>query len=657
MGDLGTFAVIAALAAALWAIVASLIGAIKQRDDFVRSSEGALLASGLAVVVASGALLYALLTLDFRLQYVVDYTSKMLSIPYRVGAMWAGQGGSLLLWTLLTAGLAIIITMRNRSKQWGVSPYATTVFGVLLAVFAALVAFVSSPFTKMTVSVSDGQGLNPLLQDPLQIIHPLALYGGYILYTVPFVLTLAALIAGSKPGPWVKVAQRWGTFSWILLTIGIVLGARWAYAELGWGGYWGWDPVENASLLPWLTGTVFLHSGLTFWKSGRLRRSGVVFGLVTFLLSLFGTFLTRSGVISSVHAFGTSSLGPIMGGAILAIVLATGAIVAWRWNDMAAPKADGRSHGWVGQRGLTFLLGAITVAVLWGTLYPLVVRVIQGQQIAVTPGFFRLVVTPLAVLILAIFAFSPFLPGQRGDNPQREATVRGVLALLTFVGVFAFSNWHNPGIALVITLGVLSIYSVARKLGQRTKAAWSQTDGGRVLASVRASGPYVGHIGLIILLAAVSLNQSFQTMDRITLKVGQSKAAAGQTVKLASLTTKMLPDRQSFLATVYLLDKNGKPQATIITKQEVFKSNSNEPHAQVGIHTTPITDIYVVLESGDLSTNTATISVFRNPAVIWIWFGGGLLALGGLFFALPRRRSAPKLPLDNIAPIAELAGV
>ena len=657
MGDLGNFAVILALVASVWGVIASLIGARKKRDDFVRSGEGAVLAAGLATLVASGALLYALLTLDFRLEYVVDYTSKALTVPYRVGAMWAGQGGSLLLWTLLTAILGIVIIVQNRRKHWGLAPYAVTTFSVLMVVFTALVAFVSSPFTKLSIAVADGQGLNPLLQDPLQIIHPLALYGGYILYTVPFVLTVSALIDGPKPGPWVKVAQRWGTFSWILLTIGIVLGARWAYAELGWGGYWGWDPVENASLLPWLTGTAFLHTGLTHWKTGRIRKLGVVLALTTYLLSLFGTFLTRSGIISSVHAFGTSSLGPIMGGAILAIVLVTGGIVAWRWTDLSAPRADGRGHGWVGQRALTVLLVGMTVAVLWGTMFPLVVRVMKGQQIAVTPGFFRLVVTPMAIAILLIFAISPLLPGQRSENWQREAAVRGTIAVLSFLGVYALSNWHNPGIALVITIGLLGMYTVVRKLLMRAKAAWSQTGDGRVLATVRSTGPYVGHIGLIVLLAAVSLNTSFQTMDRVTVKFGQTTTAAGQSVKLVKVTTQQLPDRVSFLGTVQLLNKDGKVRATIISKEEVFNNNQSEPHAQVGILTTAKGDIYVVLESADLKKGIATISVFRNPAVVWIWFGGALLALGGLFFALPRRRTAPKMPLDNIAPVEELTGV
>jgi cytochrome c-type biogenesis protein CcmF len=275
----------------------------------------------------------------------------------------------------------------------------------------------------------------------------------------------------------------------------------------------------------------------------------------------------------------------------------------------------------------------------------------------VTPGFFRLVVTPLGIAILLIFAISPLLPGQRSENWQREAAVRGTAALLAFVGLYALSDWHNPGIALVITIALLATYTVVRKLIVRAKAAWSETGKGRGLATIRSTGPYVGHIGLIVLLAAVSLNTSFQTMDRVTVKFGQTTTAAGQTVKLVKVTNQQLADRVSFLGTVQLLTKDGKVRATIVSKEEVFNNNQSEPHAQVGILTTVKGDIYVVLESADLKKEVATISVFRNPAVVWIWFGGALLALGGLFFALPRRRTAPKLPLDNIAPVEELTGV
>ena len=645
MAELGTFAIALALASALWSIVASLVGALRHRDDFVRSAEGAVFATALATTVASVTLLVALVTSDFSMQYVADYTSRSLDLPYKLAAMWAGQGGSLLLWTWISALLAAIIVVQNRRKHWGIAPYAVTTFGVVTALFAGLVTMIESPFVTMVTPVADGQGLNPLLQNPLQIIHPLTLYAGYILYTVPFALTISALVAGPDKGPWLKVTQRWSALSWIALTIGIVLGARWAYVELGWGGYWGWDPVENASLLPWLTGTALLHSGLTHWRTGRLRVLGFVLVVTTFLLCLFGTFLTRSGVISSVHAFGESGLGGVMGAAILAIMLVSGGLIVWRLPQLRAPKADGRGHGWFGQRALTVLLVAITVAVLWGTMFPLFLRVLRDQEIAVTPEFFRLVCTPLGIAILAIFALSPLLPDQGEGSRLRTLVVRGGAGAVLFVGLWALGGWQTWGVALVVTLALLALATVARKMYRRVGSAWRETTEGRLLAALRASGPYVAHVGLIVLLAAVTLNSSLQQQNRVTLTVGSASTSQGQNIRLAALNVDERADRNSFVATVNVLDVDGRTVDTLDTRQDQFTA-SGETHANVGIITSWKQDVYVVLEEADLSKNVATLTVFTNPTVVWIWLGGLLLALGGILFVLPRRRTAPPLPTD-----------
>ncbi len=647
MSELGSYAIALALAAALWAVVASVIGATRKRDDFVRSAEGAVYAMTLATCVAAGSLLTLLISGDFSVAYVADYTSKSLSVPYRIGAMWAGQGGSLLLWAWLSAILAAIIVVQNGRKNWGIAPYAVTTFAVVTGLFVGLVLFLESPFKLLPAPVADGQGLNPLLQDPLQIIHPLALYAGYILYTVPFALTISALAAGPDKGPWVKVATRWNAYSWIALTVGIVLGARWAYAELGWGGYWGWDPVENASLLPWLTGTALLHTTLTHWKTGRLRVLGFVMVISTFILCLFGTFLTRSGVISSVHAFGESSLGPIMGGAIFAILLVSGGLLVWRLPMLRAPKSDAQGHGWFGQRALAILMIALTVAVLWGTMYPLFLRVLRNQEISVTPEFFRAVCTPLGVAVLAIFAVSPFLPGQQVANQRREAIVRGIIAAVGFVGLYALSGWQNPGVALVLTISLLALMSVAKKLWTRVGSAWSGTEDGRLLAALRASGPYVAHVGLIVMLGAVTLNANLQQEGRVTLKAGQTATVAGQTVKVLDVTAAELPESTAFVANVALLDSNGGTIAVIATEQDQITA-TGETHAEVGIHVRFTEDIYVVLEAADTSTKEVTLNVFTNPAVMWIWMGGLIMSIGGLLFALPKRRGAPAMALETV---------
>jgi cytochrome c-type biogenesis protein CcmF len=464
---------------------------------------------------------------------------------------------------------------------------------------------------------------------------------------VPFALTISALAAGPSKGPWIKVATRWNAYSWIALTAGIVLGARWAYAELGWGGYWGWDPVENASLLPWLTGTALLHTTLTHWKTGRLRVLGFVMVITTFILCLFGTFLTRSGVISSVHAFGESGLGPIMGGAIFAMLLVSGGLLVWRLPMLRAPKADAQGHGWFGQRALTILMIALTAAVLWGTMYPLFLRVLRNQEISVTPEFFRAVCTPLGIAVLAIFAVSPLLPGQRADNVRREAVVRGVIGAVSFVGFYALTGWHNPGVALVLAVSVLALISVARKLANRVGSAWSSSADSKVLAALRASGPYVAHVGLIMMLAAVTLNANLQQEGRVTLKVGETATVGGQTVKVLDIQAAKLAESTAFVASVALIGSDGGTIAVINTEQDQF-TNTGETHAEVGIHVRLTEDIYIVLEAADTTTKEVTLNVFTNPAVMWIWMGGLIMAIGGILFALPKRLGAPPMALETV---------
>jgi cytochrome c-type biogenesis protein CcmF len=636
---IGTFSVYASLVTVVATIVFSALAGRSRDARMERNVEYATYATAIVLTVAVAALQLALITLDFSLQYVADYTSSTLSTFYRVGAMWAGQGGSLLLWAWLASLFAAWIVYANRAKGWGLSPYTAGVFAVTILLFAGLVAFMASPFAAATQQMTEGFGLNPLLQDPLQIIHPLALYGGYVLYTVPFAIVVGSLISGEVSGPWLRIANRWSVISWIALTMGIVLGARWAYAELGWGGYWAWDPVENASLLPWLTGTLLLHTGMTYRGLPRLRLASVITVMTTYVLVLFGTFLTRSGVISSVHAFGESNMGIVLGGAIAAIVVACGAIVVWRLPQLRVPDPGRRGHGWLGQLVLLILLTAITVAVLWGTMFPLFNRVVTGQEIAVTPGFFRVVVTPLAVAILGLFAISPLLPNQSVPDRRREIVKRVVVGVLVFGGIMLVTKGANPGVALVLTLGVLAVMTVVWKATPRVKDAY-QNDVSPVWGAIRATGPYVGHVGLLVMLAAITMNVAFQLQGQGSVKVGQTVTLGGQVIRLDSANIKEYPDRQSLSAEISLLDAAGGVQGSVLPRLEAF-TNSEQLHNEVGILATPARDIYVVIDAlsdDTVGSEVLTITVFDNPAVIWIWAGGALLCLGGVLFAIPRRR-------------------
>jgi cytochrome c-type biogenesis protein CcmF len=626
------------LACIVVTIAAAVFGARKSDAKLVQVAEYATYGTAIALSAAVGALQLALISSDFSLQYVQDYTSSALSPLYRVGAMWAGQGGSLLLWAWLVSLCAAWVTYVNKVKSLEISAYTTAIFSVVAGLFAVLVVFFASPFVAASQAASDGFGLNPLLQDPLQIIHPLALYAGYVLYTVPFAIITGALINGDVSGPWLKIANRWNVISWIALTAGIVLGARWAYAELGWGGYWAWDPVENASLLPWLTGTILLHTGLSIRGGSRLRLASVIVTMVTFNLCLFGTFLTRSGVISSVHAFGESNLGTVLGAAIAIFVLACGVVVVWRLPQLRFPNPEKHSHGWLGQFILLILLVAITVAVLWGTMYPLFSRVLNGQEIAVTPGFFRVVVTPLGIAVLGLFAVSPLLPGQSVDNPKREIGIRVGVFVAVFGGIMLVTHGANFGVALVLALATLSCMTVVRKATPRIKDAYAN-DASPVLGAVRASGPYVGHVGLVVLLAAVTLNVAFQAQGQGKVQLGKSATIGNQVVRLDKVDVQEFPDRTSFVATVSIVDATGQSQGTVESKLQQF-SNQEQLHAEVGILSNPLRDIYVVVDEADATPGAefAVMTVYDNPAVIWLWIGGLLLIVGGILYAIPRRR-------------------
>ncbi len=638
MGTFGTLFMYAALLFIVVTVAVSIAAARKSDDGLARIAEYATYGTAITLSAAVGVLQLALMTLDFSLMYVAEYTSTTLSVPYRIGSMWAGQGGSLLLWAWMVSLCAAWITYANRAKGWQMSPYTMMVFAVVAGLFAVLTTFFSSPFVAATEVMTEGFGLNPLLQDPLQIIHPLALYAGYVLYTVPFAIVVGALLAGDVSGPWVKIATRWNVLAWIALTAGIVLGARWAYAELGWGGYWAWDPVENASLLPWLTGTMALHTGLTLRGSPRLRLASVIIVMVTFSLCLFGTFLTRSGVVSSVHAFGESNMGSTLGAAIAAIVIACGALVVWRLPQLRVVDPDRRSHGWLGQLILLILLTAITVAVLWGTLFPLFNRVINGEEIAVTPGFFRVVVTPMGIAILGLFAISPLLPGQAVVNRGREIGIRVAVFLVVFGGIMLVTHGANFGVALVLALSALSLMTVVRKAKPRLIDAW-QNDAAPLWGAVRASGPYVGHVGLVIMLAAITLNVAFQLNGQGKVALGETATIGGTVVRLEKVEVNGFADRDSFMATVTILGADGSPVGIVRPKLEQF-SNAEQLHAEVGILATPATDIYVVVDEADATPGAefALLTVYDNPAVVWIWIGGTLLTLGGVLFAIPRRR-------------------
>src|SRR6058998_1833291 len=429
MPEIGRLAVCLALLFAAYSVVTSILGGVRRRPDFARSGEHAAFAVAGLVVVAAAILLRALLQHDFTLEYVAAYSSSTLPTQYTVAALWGGQKGSLLFWTLLLSIFTSVAEWQNRERNPETSPYAMAVLAGVAVFFLSLLVFVTDPFERLPVAAREGADLNPLLQNYWMTIHPPSLYTGYVSASVPFAFAIAALAAGRLGDQWIRSVRRWALFSWFFLTLGNLFGARWAYEVLGWGGYWAWDPVENAAFMPWLVSTAYLHSVMIQEKKDMLRVWNVVLVLLTFSLTIFGTFLTRSGVISSVHSFTQSGLGPFFIGFLIFAIVVSGGLLVYRLPELRT-RATMESFL---SREAAFLfnnlvLVGIAFAVFWGTVFPVLSEWVRGVKITVGPPFFNRVNAPLGLVLLFLAGVGPAIAWRRASPRNLRRAFAGPVA-------------------------------------------------------------------------------------------------------------------------------------------------------------------------------------------------------------------------------------
>jgi cytochrome c-type biogenesis protein CcmF len=644
MAELGRLALLTALAAAGWALVAGLAGAIGGRKRSTRNAELAIVVAAVAVTAASGALFTALLTRDFGIEYVAQYTSRSLSVFYTLGAFWAGQAGSLLLWTWVLAICAALVVAQRRTRDPELMPWVIAVLSGILLFFLVLVAFYADPFVLLAVAPPDGQGLNPLLQNYGQWIHPLTLYVGFVGFSVPFAFTVAALITGKLGDRWLLGVRRWALWSWILLTAGILLGARWAYVELGWGGYWAWDPVENASLLPWLTATLFFHSAAAQEKRGVMKTWNVALLPATFALAIFGTFLTRSGVVSSVHAFAESTLGPLLLGFTGLVVLVSTGLIVWRLPKLGA---DGR-YGSVVARESSFLatglvFTAMTVVVFWGTVYPLVVQALRGTKVSVGPPFYQSFMVPLTILLLALVGICPLLAWRRTGSAHLWSGLTWPLTvggLVLAIGLIAAGGQHIP-LAVVSALGAFALTTVVGEIARGLRAR-RRIHGERWATAVhrlfgltprRYGGPIV-HAGMIVLLTGIALNLSMKEHIQTTVALGRSARVGGYELTLRRLAPQQQGSRLATVAT-FAVRSGGSPDGAI--DAELVQFDNQQTAAEIGIRSTLGADLYVALGQADQARGLANVDLYVEPGMLLIWIGMVVVVLGGVVAGLPKR--------------------
>ena len=653
----GELALWIALLMCAWSATVSYAGGKLRRADLVASGERGLYAAFWFVVVASIGLLTALIGSDFSLRYVWSFTSANLPFVYKVSAFWGGQAGSMLFWCLILALYTSLATWQQRGKNREVMPWVTGTSALILLFFVATTAFASNPFERLEWLPAEGRGLNPQLQNPAMAIHPPMLYLGYIGTSIPFAFAIGALFTRRLDAEWLGAVRRWSLVSWVFLTLGIVLGMWWAYIELGWGGYWMWDPVENASLLPWLTGTAFLHSIMIQEKRGMLRKWNVTLVVMTFLLSILGTFITRSGVIQSVHSFVQSNVGHWFLAFLVLTSVATALLVGARLKDLEA-KAE--LEAMISREAAllynNLVLFGIAFSVLWGTLFPILSEAVRGSKITVGESFFNTVNVPLGLLLLALTGIGPLVAWRRASVSNIKRQLRFPAALGLFVGAALFVLGIRQLSPLVAwTLCGFVSGTILQEFWKGVGARRSMYGENAAMALVRLVarnrrryGGYIVHGGIVILFAAFA-GMAFNQEHDVTLRDGESFTTNDPYGRKWTFTSEGISKFRVLNRQVQAVSlqaaMEGKPQRVLSSeKRQHFDALGNpqfQPSTEVDILVTHRQDVYLVFAGavGD----RAEVRIIFNPLVVWVWYGGILMALGGLIVIWPqseRRRQS-----------------
>ncbi len=659
MDVFGSFSLLLAFVCAVYAFVGG-IAAIKTRHPLlIKSARQAGIAACLLIFTGTFSLVYLLFSDNFSMAYVVSHSNRDLSTFYKVASLWSGQEGSLLFWSFLLSIYIISVLIAYRNKNGELMPYVGVILAGVQIFFLTLNNFVESPFKALgamqangtwdMITRQDGNGLNPLLQYPEMVIHPPNLYSGYTGFTIPFAFALAALLARYPGEKWIHLTRKWTMIAWCFQSVGILLGAHWAYAVLGWGGYWGWDPVENASLLPWLTGTAFLHSVMMQEKRGMMKVWNVWLVFSTFLLCIMGTFLTRSGVVSSVHAFANSQIGPwFVGFMILVLLVCTGAYLKNRDYLASENQLDSmvsRESSFL-FNNLLFVVACI--AVLSGTLFPVFSEWFSGSRISVGTPFFNKVMIPIGLAILFLTGVGPLLAWRKTspDSMRRNFGWPLVVGLLTGVVFYAAGYRHvYSDLSFILCAFVswtifLEFYRGAKVISARTGMGLVMSGHELAMRNTRRYGGYVVHFGMVLIfigLAGAAFNKDVQK----SMNLGDSLQIGPYKLILQSGDTKA---EANYTAQRMILEvlKNDKQMMMLYPEKRNFQANQ-ESGTMVSIYSSLREDLYVVYAGQDPDTGIPVIHAYLNPLVKWVWLGGVIVVFGTLLALMPNRRVALSL--------------
>jgi cytochrome c-type biogenesis protein CcmF len=646
VGEIGRYALQAGAVVALYGLAASVLGLRWRHGGLLESARRAVTVWALLMVLGAAALFAAFLTRDFTVRFVAGASETTQSLFYTVAAFWGGHDGALLLWALILAGYMVagVHGLRHYPDLQG--PAIATLF-VLATFFSLLLAIASNPFTPLIPPPPDGQGLNPLLRNPWMAIHPPTLYLGFVGMSIPFALVVAALITGRLDDTWILLSRRWVILSWLFLTLGLLFGAKWSYVVLGWGGYWAWDPVENAAFMPWLTATAWLHSIQIQERRGLLATWNVALLLITFGLTIFGTFLVRSGVLSSIHAFAQSPIGYFFLGFLTVLLVGSFALLAWRWDMLtsrgAVEAVVSRETAFLANN-LLFVSAAIVVFL--GTIFPAITEAVSGVKINVGPAYFNMVMVPISIGILLLMGIGPLLPWRRATPEQlaRNFTWPAGAAVLASAAL-ALAGVRAVGALLVFAMVTFVLATIALEAARGTAlrarrgeplpvALWRLVTRNR-----RRYGGYTVHFGILLMLVGIAGSSAFATQSQATLRPGERFAAGRYSLEFVGLSSREEPGIDITTATVRAWA--GRRFLGTFRPERLFYRTQEQPMHHVVIRSSPREDLYIILSEWE-PDGRAMIRVLIHPLVLWLWAGGLVIALGVVLAVLPEtwRRGA-----------------
>jgi len=652
MGLLGHLSLWLAFLVGLWGAITGFAGGAQHRADLQQSARNATFALLGALIVAVISLEIAIFRHDFSLEYVAAYTSRNLPTFYLWSALYAGQKGSLLFWATVLSLFAVLAQVLTSRRHRAYLPYVAAVTSAVATFFIGVMLFAdANPFQRLGFTPIDGRGMNPQLQNPGMVFHPPMLYLGYISITIPFAFAIAALLTKKLDSEWLVAVRKWTLVSWLFLSIGLILGMWWAYVELGWGGYWAWDPVENAALLPWLVMTAFLHSVMIQEKRGMLKKWNLALILGAWLLSIFGTFITRSGVISSVHSFTQSSVGYFFLGFLVVSAIASAVLYVKR---LPLLEAEATLESMVSREASflfnNLLLIGIAFSVLWGTLFPILSEAIKGTKITVGPPFFNQVNVPLGLALLAMTGIGPLIAWRRASLPNLRRQFAVPLTSCVFVLlILLVAGMRDIGALIAFSIGGFVLAAIVQEFARGARARHRQY-GEPVIVGLfqllsrnrRRYGGYIVHVAIVLLFVAFA-GMAFKTETQATLRPGETATLQGPDGHVYSFTHQSISQYNALnrQVTAALLDvrRDGKAMGRLRTEKrqhvDALGNPTFEPSTEVGIMSGLRVDLYVVLAGLVNGTEQAVFRFTINPLVWWVWFGGFVLVIGGLIVLWP----------------------